>query len=103
MTIKNHNMDILKWIQHWYAKHCDGDWEHDNGIVIETLDNPGWRVLIDLAGTDVRADDEKWQWHETSEADWYGYKIENNTFDASGDPSKLEFLLQLFKEKVVGN
>ncbi len=32
---------------------CDGEWEHDYGIKIETLDNPGWLVSIDLLGTDL--------------------------------------------------
>ncbi|WP_066978499.1 Imm53 family immunity protein [Streptomyces sp. NRRL F-4489] len=35
----------------WYASQCDGDWEHEHGIRIETLDNPGWSVEIDLEET----------------------------------------------------
>ncbi len=31
--------------------HCDGDWEHSYGITIDTLDNPGWKVSIDLSDT----------------------------------------------------
>ncbi|MEL7526076.1 MAG: Imm53 family immunity protein [Pseudomonadota bacterium] len=35
-------------IENWYAANCDGDWEHQGGLDISTLDNPGWRVQLDL-------------------------------------------------------
>ena len=44
-------MEPLARLQAWYAAQCDGDWEHQHGLNIGTLDNPGWRVTIDLAGT----------------------------------------------------
>ena len=36
----------LSYLTAWFARQCDGDWEHDLGIRIETLDNPGWAVDI---------------------------------------------------------
>ena len=44
-------MEPLTRLQAWYAAQCNGDWEHQCGVRIATLDNPGWRVTIDLAGT----------------------------------------------------
>jgi len=44
---------ILERLQAWYASDCNGDWEHSWGIVIDTLDNPGWTVKIDLNGTEL--------------------------------------------------
>ena len=44
-------MDILGDPQKWYAANCHGGWEHYFGVVIETLDNPGWLVKIDLEET----------------------------------------------------
>src|SRR5262245_45197449 len=38
----------LERLQRWYDSRCDGRWEHDYGIEIETCDNPGWLVRIDL-------------------------------------------------------
>ncbi|WP_239135544.1 Imm53 family immunity protein, partial [Actinoplanes derwentensis] len=29
--------DALTWLQGWYATQCDGDWEHEYGVSIETL------------------------------------------------------------------
>jgi hypothetical protein len=46
-------VDELRQLQDWYASQCDGDWEHSFGVRIETLDNPGWSVQIDLEGTDL--------------------------------------------------
>ncbi|WP_457028213.1 Imm53 family immunity protein [Kitasatospora sp. P5_F3] len=43
--------DPLGFLTSWYADQCDGDWEHEYGIRIETLDNPGWSVELDLEGT----------------------------------------------------
>ncbi|MBS1546184.1 MAG: immunity 53 family protein [Bacteroidetes bacterium] len=93
-------MDNLHWLQTWYLSQCDGHWEHNFGIVIETLDNPGWRVKIELTDTSVSLADRPWEWNETSETDWYGYKIENGVFDGSGDPHKLNHLLEIFRSLV---
>jgi hypothetical protein len=46
-------MELIEQIQVWYAAQCDGDWEHQYGVSIETLDNPGWSVTIDLSGTSL--------------------------------------------------
>ncbi|MBI5877380.1 MAG: immunity 53 family protein [Chloroflexi bacterium] len=41
----------LAGLQDWYRNCCDGEWEHHYGVTIQSLDNPGWLVTIDLAGT----------------------------------------------------
>ena len=41
----------LSKLQAWFRLHCDGEWEHSEGIIIETLDNPGWQISISLKGT----------------------------------------------------
>ena len=41
-------MDRLAALEAWYAAHCDGEWEHGYGVSIDTIDNPGWEVLIDI-------------------------------------------------------
>ncbi|MBQ7319815.1 MAG: immunity 53 family protein [Clostridia bacterium] len=43
--------DTLSKLQLWFRLHCDGEWEHSEGINIETLDNPGWQVQISLKDT----------------------------------------------------
>lgn len=46
-------MEILEWIQNWYIKKCDGDWQHLYGIKIYNVDNPGWAVEIDIIDTEL--------------------------------------------------
>jgi len=46
-------MELIKTLEDWYEKQCDGSWEHDSGIKIQTLDNPGWLVNINLVNTDL--------------------------------------------------
>ncbi|MFJ5673999.1 Imm53 family immunity protein [Streptomyces sp. NPDC093097] len=42
-------LDPLSSLTAWYTCQCDGDWEHEYGIRIETLGNPGWSVEIERA------------------------------------------------------
>jgi hypothetical protein len=41
----------LKRLERWYSVQCNGDWEHTNGITIETVDNPGWYFKVELTDT----------------------------------------------------
>jgi len=43
--------DNLKWLTQWYLAQCNDDWEHLYGVKIDTLDNPGWSLRIELTGT----------------------------------------------------
>ena len=93
--------DNLTWLMEWYAKQCIGDWEHSYGIRIDTIDNPGWSLTIDMGGENAdRPKDIAWHLVENNEKDWYGYKMEDGKFEASGDPLKLHFLIHLFREIV---
>ena len=44
-------MELLNRLNKWYQTHCDGSWEHMFGINLETMDNPGWELVVDLADT----------------------------------------------------
>lgn len=41
----------LEWLAEWYVRQCNNDWEHSYGVKIDTLDNPGWSIEIDLRET----------------------------------------------------
>ncbi|WP_035898448.1 Imm53 family immunity protein [Labrenzia sp. DG1229] len=47
----------ISQIEKWFAANCDGDWEHQGGLTIKTLDNPGWSVRLDLDTIEHRFDD----------------------------------------------
>jgi len=93
-------MDIIDWIQNWFKDNCDGEWEYGEGIQITTLENPGWEVEIDISNTSIADVNISWILNENSAHDWYGVKIENQKFNASGDSGKLKYLLGLFKEMI---
>lgn len=43
----------LNWLMNWYVRECNNDWEHSYGVKIDTLDNPGWTIEIDLRETSL--------------------------------------------------
>jgi hypothetical protein len=90
--------DILEWIQHGYASQCDGDWEHGFGVRIDTLDNPGWQVTIDLQGTELEGLVVPYTLVENTEQDGYGFSVEGAKYRGGGDPGKLRMLLEKFRE-----
>lgn len=91
---------VLEWIQSWYQGECNNDWEHSFGVHITTVDNPGWNIDIDIEDTELEGLEIDYKLQEESDADWYGIAIKSNKYVAGGDPGKLEFLLERFRELV---
>jgi hypothetical protein len=87
---------VLVALQRWYAAECNGDWEHSYGIVIETLDNPGWLVKIDLEETLLACRARPRVEIRASEDNWLDIEITDEKFTGSGDPTKLHNILQAF-------
>jgi hypothetical protein len=46
---------LLAKLSDWHSRHCNGEREHWYGVTIQSTDNPGWWVKIDLAGTALAA------------------------------------------------
>ncbi|WP_149241133.1 immunity 53 family protein [Dyadobacter sp. 32] len=93
-------MNTLDWIQDWYKSQCDGDWEHQYGLKITTIDNPGWYVEIDLIYTKFQDLEIENQNFDKTEDDWYGFRVKQGKFEGFGDPNKLEHIILKFKEVV---
>jgi hypothetical protein len=92
------DMDPLTRLQSWYSAQCDGDWEHAFGVKIETVDNPGWRVTIDLAGTAQVECDIKPLKLERSENDWiHAWKTPGKLEGACGLENLKELLEYLIR------
>ena len=89
-------MGLIEQIQSWYAAQCDGDWEHQYGISIDTLDNPGWCVTVDLFGTSLENVSFQTYQEDKSEEDWVVCEINGNKFVGRGDPGKLQTILENF-------
>lgn len=89
----------IGWIENWYKQNCDGYWEHLYGVTIETLDNPGWSVKIDLAET--RYENMKFEkifWDKGD--DWLVCSIKDKCFYGCGDCLKLEEIIEVFRDWV---
>lgn len=95
-------MNNIKWLEEWYFSHCNGDWEHEYGIKLETLDNPGWILRIDL--TDTGLEEKKFVSVkiERTEDDWIHCYLKDDQFFAAGGPFNLDEILTTFRNWVEG-
>jgi hypothetical protein len=91
-------MDVLNWLEHWYAAQCDGDWEHSFGPIITTIDNPGWSVEINLSRTDCDGRTlARVQNNYEHPSEWWCCWIEGNIFKGAGGPLQLHAILKMFR------
>lgn len=92
--------DPLVALEDWFLSTCNGDWEHDWGAQIHTLDNPGWSLKVNLEGTEL----EERTFHEIKvdrdENDWLRCWVEKKFFYGCGGPKNLSEILRLFTEWV---
>ena len=85
-------------LEDWYARQCDGDWEYMYGVTIETLDNPGWSVTIDLNETDKQDVALARISIDRTADDWIRYWVADNRFQIACGPRNLSEAIQLFIE-----
>ena len=91
---------LLMWLQGWYAAMCDGDWEHEHGVHIETLDNPGWRLRLSLQGSNLVDKPFHRVEVQRDEHDWVHAWVNESTFEAACGPTNLSEALWIFREWV---
>jgi Immunity protein 53 len=89
-------MNVISELQEWYESQCDEEWEHQFGVSIGTLDNPGWTVTIDLEGTDLAEKDFQVIEDLSPGQDWIKCWVESGKFNGVGGPHKLEEILTIF-------
>lgn len=98
------SVDLSK-LMSWYISHCDGEWEHHHRISLETLDNPGWILKVNLVGSDLEGvtmpvlseDDE-----DAENSPWIDCRIENQRFVGASDPAQLPRLISVFASLLDG-
>lgn len=94
----------FSWLSEWYQSQCNGDWEHRYGISIDTLDNPGWYIRIDLVDTGLEevpfdtVESGEVGGDGTTFAHWYTCQISNGQFLASCGSLDLETAIKIFRE-----
>lgn len=88
----------LQQLVSWYESHCDGDWEHNDGIQIHTIDNPGWRVSINLLDTELEQIPFQRIETDRSERDWLRVWLAEEKFEAACGVRNLDEVLGIFLE-----
>jgi len=88
--------DAINKIESWYNEQCKSEWAHQYGISIDTLDNPGWAVKIDLLETSYSDLHVEEFFCERSDSDWIRCKIQDNKFYGWGGPMNLGEILEFF-------
>ena len=86
----------LSWLQGWYRAQCNGTWEHGQGVKIDTLDNPGWSVEIDLKGTPLEHVPMEKVVRDNGHDDWIRLEVKEGQFLGHGDASKLTVIIAAF-------
>ena len=92
---------IIQWLQDWTKSQIDGDWEHELGISISMLDNPGWILSADISNYGDFLTEAK-PLGRDNDVDWIDFEIRviAKTYvyiEIFGDISKLNKILCSFK------
>ena len=92
---------IIQWLQDWTKSQIDGDWEHELGISISMLDNPGWILSADISNYGDFLTEAK-SLGRDNDVDWIDFEIRviAKTYvyiEIFGDISKLNKILYSFK------
>lgn len=103
-------MEAVKKLMQWYSEQCNGLWEHRFGVSIESTDNPGWWVKIDIPATlapepvDTILTQNGMPSSEGTvtkvSPEWIVCRIHNGQFDGAGDPGSLVRIIEVFMEFV---
>src|SRR5262245_37894265 len=91
------NATVTQRLAKWYESKCNGEWEHACGVRIETVDNPGWRITIDLKGTPLeQASFATYEDKYHDEREWLRCWKDGSTFQAACGPCRIEDALSKF-------
>src|SRR5688572_21068277 len=86
----------IEELQQWYESQCDGDWEHDFGMRIGTLDNPGWSVEINVVDTPLDGRDFAPVVDLAPEREWMKCHVSEGRFHGVGGAPMLGRILRVF-------
>jgi hypothetical protein len=94
-------MTDLQWLAEWFQSQANGHWEHEYGITIATLDNPGWSVRVDLSRTPLRDLSFKPEQYESGSR-WQRFWKDDkeSVFHAAGDVTALPEMINRFRRWV---
>ena len=94
--------ETIEKIQDWYKINCNDDWEHRYGYKIETLDNPGWAIKIDLTDTALNnlEFERKFQ-NPNNRDDWFNIQTENRILFIHCGPENMKKVFEIFFDEII--
>lgn len=93
-------MNAITKLQAWYGAQCNGEWEHQYGISIGNIDNPGWCLKVDLTNTISQAAEFTEVNFSRSDTDWVVIRKNGNVLEAFGGVYNLEEMVNIFLDWV---
>ena len=89
---------LISYFQEWYQSYCNGDWEHNKNILIESIGDLEWSVFINLEETAL--EDEKFDVMkiERTKDDWVYCVVEESKFKATCGLCNLVEVLRIFRD-----
>jgi hypothetical protein len=91
----------------WYESNCDGYWEHSYGINIQSTDDPGFSITIDLKETECEGapsriieHDFLKRYEENPVKRWYKIEVEQDKFVAYSSIASFDEVFRVFFELV---
>ena len=97
MNAEEAEYGVTRELQTWFQSCRDGVWEHSFVIKIETTDNPGWVVTIDLIETELVASPHIICNYQIAEDNWMMCQVNDKSqFIGGGDSQKLIAILAEF-------
>jgi hypothetical protein len=87
---------VTSALERWYLSQCNGEWEHAWGVRIDTVDNPGWSVSIDLRDTKKDGKSIARARVDRDKNDWIHYWAEESQFQIRCGPLNLSEAIEIF-------
>jgi hypothetical protein len=88
--------DALGHLQAWFAAQCDGEWEHGQGVTIESLDNPGWIIRVAVEDTELELKPFEELRIDRTGDDWLHAWRDDEFWHAACGPLNLTEMVQTF-------
>ena len=93
----NMNENNFLWLITWYYKQCNGDWEHGKGVHIDSIDNPGWSITVNLKDTELENKEFSEVEIDLTDENWLFCFVKNSQFEGRCGPLKLPEILKIFE------
>ena len=94
------SIEMLSWLNEWYVSQSHIPTLNKTLIKINTLENPGWNLKIDLKSIGLKLSDSIVHQMDRTKEDWYHCFIKDGIFYAPCGPFNLGEVIGIFRELI---